>query len=107
MEEYYQENSDYFENILGQITIYIDQNTGELCFACDWKDQETGAASIGEMLYSLKYDNLTDKIIIALREQCVNDNRLQEFNLIQSYITKKYELQKKDSDLVVRPREAK
>jgi hypothetical protein len=107
MEEYSQENLEYFERILGQITIYIDEQTSELCFACDWKDQETGVASVAEILYQLKYDNLSDKILLALKEQCVNDNRLDDFNLIQAYISKKRQNMKTSSDLVVSPREIK
>lgn len=107
MEEYYQENSDYFDRILGQITIYIDEQTGELCFACDWKDKENGIISISEILYQLKYDSLVEKIILALQQQCVNDNRIDDFNLIQAYISKKYQGTKVNSDLVVNPREIK
>lgn len=105
MEEYYQENSEFFDKILAQITIYVDADTGEICFGCDWRDDDTGILSISSIMYKLKHEDLVDKIIAALNQQCVKDNRLDDINKINSIIDAQIQKEKQDNDLVVRPRD--
>lgn len=109
MKEYYQENEEYFDpnDILSQITIYVDRKSGNMSFACDWRDGDSGIIAIAETLFQLKYDELCDKILQELYKQCVNIGRPEDYMVIYNYIVTKKINSRSDNDPLVRPRDIK
>lgn len=109
MNEFSQENEEYFNesDILSQITIYVDAKTGNMSFACDWRDGENGIMAIAETLFQLKYDDLCDKILQELYKQCVNIGRPEDYLIIFNYILNKNALNKLEHEPLVRPRDIK
>ena len=90
MEEQYKDSLDHFEDgeIPAIISLYINPDTKDLSFACDWLDGDQNLHYVGEILFQLKYANLTDKIIEKLSMQCVIEDRIEDFDKISNYIKK-------------------
>lgn len=108
MEEYSQENLQPFDiDIISQLSIYIDSESKQLMFACDWKDNELGILSAAEILAQLRGCELFDKILNNLLQQCVLQNRLEDFNKIKTYIDNYYLNNSQYNQIVVRPRDTR
>lgn len=109
MSEFSQENEEYFDvsSILSQITIYVDAKTGDMSFACDWRNGDDGIMAISETLFQLKYDDLCDKILQELYKQCVNIGRPEDYLVIYNYILHKNSINKSENEPLVRPRDTK
>lgn len=107
MEEYYQQDLEPSEpNIISQLSIYIDGNSKQLMFACDWQDTDGGVLCISEILSQLNGCALFDKILENLLQQCVLQNRLDDFNRIKARIDNS-RLKASANELVIRPRDAR
>tara|TARA_Y100000385_G_C13016099_1_gene603916 strand:+ start:315 stop:650 length:336 start_codon:yes stop_codon:yes gene_type:complete len=107
MEEQYKDSLDHFEGdeIPAIISLYINPDTEDLSFACDWLDDDKSVYYVGEMLFQLKYVDLVDKIIEKLYEQCVIEDRLDSFNKITSIIKQRKEQAVKKENIAVSPRD--
>ena len=107
MEEQYKDSLDHFEDgeIPAIISLYINPDTKDLSFACDWLDDDQNLHYVGEILFQLKYANLTDKIIEKLSMQCVIEDRIEDFDKISNYIKKRREETSKKLNIAVSPRD--
>lgn len=108
MEEHYNENSEdssFVNKIPAHISVYVNPETMELVFSCDWIDKEENLYFISEMLYQLKHKDLVDKMLENIYKQCVFNNRLEDFNKIKQEIDRKVQLSKDKDCVVVSPRD--
>lgn len=108
MEKFYRENSedsDYIDRIPAHLALYINPDTLEMIFSCDWIDSDDDIHHMSEIFYQLKYGNLVDKILHNLYEQCVIDNRLNDFEKIKTIIESKVKKNKNNDQAVISPRE--
>jgi hypothetical protein len=108
MEEYYNKNSDdsnFADKIPAHMSVYVNPETMELVFSCDWIDEEENLYFVSEILYQLKYKDLVDKMLENIYKQCVFNNRLEDFNKIKEDIDRKVKLSKGKDELVVSPRD--
>jgi hypothetical protein len=93
------------------LSIYFNENSDDLMFSCDWQDDDFSMNLIAEILYSLKYSGLVDKICNHIYQQCVENDRLEDFQKIDAYIKnakKSYSEaepsnKKEDNEVVIRP----
>ena len=62
-----QEEEQFFDenDILAQISVYVDGQIDDLMFACDWTDEEKSLSYVGEIFFQLKYGNLLDKMLFT------------------------------------------
>lgn len=109
MEEFYQENSEYSKlDVLAQLSLYIDKDNKELMFVCDWDTSTDGIKCISEIIFELKYGDIIERILQHLYSQCVENNRLTEFNDIKNALAQLHkEKISSNNTIVVRPRDIK
>ena len=112
MEESSKEEEQFSEENLSleaNFCIYVTKENDDLMFSCDWTDNEYSAGYIGEILYSLKYANLIDKIYSDIQRQCVENDRMEDFLKIKSYIEARKSNTENDefNQVVMRPRDIK
>jgi len=108
MEEHYSKNSDdssFADKIPAHMSVYVNPETMELVFSCDWIDKEENLYFVSEILYQLKYKDLVDKMLENIYKQCVFNDRLEDFNKIKEDIDRKVQLSKGKDQLVVSPRD--
>lgn len=107
MEEQYNDYIDHFDSdeIPAVMSLYINPETKDLSFACDWLDNNKSMCYIGEMLFQLKYSNLVDKIIENLQKQCVSEDRIENFNTIIKYINKRKQESATKESVAISPRD--
>lgn len=104
MEERSQENLQPFDvDIKSQLSIYIDGELNQLMFACDWQDNEIGIMSAVEILGKLRGCELFEKILNSILQQCVLQNRLDDFNQIKEYLDT-FNHTGINNEIVMRPR---
>tara|TARA_B100001113_G_C21104250_1_gene620103 strand:+ start:1379 stop:1702 length:324 start_codon:yes stop_codon:yes gene_type:complete len=102
-----QEEEQFFDenDILAQISVYVDGQIDDLMFACDWTDEEKSLSYVGEIFFQLKYGNLLDKMLTQLKSQCVEKDRQNDFEKILAHIQAKKLKLVKDDSIVVSPRD--
>lgn len=108
MEEYYKNNSedsDFANKVPAHLSIYVNPETLELVFSCDWIDSEENLYYLAEIFFQLKHKDLVDKMIENLHTQCVLDDRTEDYNKIKNEIDRKARLLKNKNDIVVSPRD--
>ena len=108
MEEHYNENledSSFADKIPAHMSVYVNPETMELVFSCDWIDKEENLYFVSEILYQLKYKDLVDKMLENIYKQCVFNDRLEDFNKIKEEIDRKVQLLKGKDQIVVSPRD--
>jgi|694.fasta_scaffold00240_61 hypothetical protein len=109
MEEFYQENSEYSKlDVLAQLSLYIEKETNELMFVCDWDNTQDGVKYISQIIFELKYGDILERILQHLYSQCVENNRLDEFNEIKNNLSQLHKNKiSSNNSIVVRPRDIK
>lgn len=102
--------ADIGTDFQANLSIYFNENSDDLMFSCDWQDDDFSMNLIAEILYSLKYSGLVDKIYNHIYQQCVENDRLEDFQKIDAYIKnakKSYgeaePSNKKEDNVVIRP----
>jgi hypothetical protein len=102
MKNYLPSESDQDSLTRAQLLIYVDQD-GKIAFGSDWEDTELGIDAIASMFFSLKHEDLIEKILTVLYKQCVVEERVDVFNQILNSIHSKI-LNNTDKNItVVRP----
>ena len=84
---FYQENP-YSSNdeLIEQLTININKNE-EFGYTCDWDSNDKGIKAISSIFYGIAYDDLMEKILKQLRQQCVLQGNEEDFLSIVDSIT--------------------
>ena len=103
--------ADTDTNFQANLSIYFSENSDDLMFSCDWQDDDFSMNFIGEILYSLKYSGLVDKIHNHIYQQCVENDRLEDFQKIDAYIKhakqshgeEEASNKKENNEVVIRP----
>tara|TARA_B100001094_G_scaffold324830_1_gene378064 strand:- start:969 stop:1328 length:360 start_codon:yes stop_codon:yes gene_type:complete len=78
-------NSSYQEDpysskdeLIAQLTININKNE-EFGYTCDWDSTDKGIEAISSIFYGIAYDDLMEKILKELKEQCVLEDNEEDF----------------------------
>ena len=66
------------EDLLAQLTITISRD-GEFGYTCDWDPTDSGTGALASIFYGIGYDDLIEKILNELREQCVLEGNEKDF----------------------------
>ena len=66
------------EDLLAQLKITISKD-GEFGYACDWDSTDKGTGALASIFYGIAYDDLIEKILNGLREQCVLEGNEEDF----------------------------
>ena len=86
MKNYYQEEDDHSEKeCIAQLTIRISKDE-EVTFGCNWESDEQGIQAVAGIFYGMAYDNLAERILNHLKEQCVLEDAGEEFMTIMQSI---------------------
>ena len=86
MKNYYQEEDDHSEKeCIAQLTIRISKDE-EVTFSCNWESDEQGIQAVAGIFYGMAYDNLAERILNHLKEQCVLEDTSEEFITIMQSI---------------------
>tara|TARA_Y100000296_G_C5179860_1_gene263096 strand:- start:20178 stop:20528 length:351 start_codon:yes stop_codon:yes gene_type:complete len=71
---------------ISQLTVYTGVN-GDIFFGCQWDTSPEAIQSIANIFYQLIHENLLTEILRDLKDQCVMENREQEFDMIIAHMT--------------------
>ena len=82
---YQQEPHNFDDESIAQLVININQNE-EFSYSCDWDMTDRGIKAISSIFYGIAYDDLMEKILKQLKEQCVLEGNEEGFLQIVSYI---------------------
>ena len=86
MKKYYQEEDEHSEEeCIAQLTIRVSKDE-EMTFGCNWESDEKGIQAIAGIFYGMAYDNLAERILNHLKEQCVLEDAGEEFMTIMQSI---------------------
>jgi hypothetical protein len=79
MNHLYQEDPlNSSEDMLAQLTITISRDE-EFGYTCDWDSTDKGTSALASIFYGIAYDDLIEKILNGLREQCVLEGNEEDF----------------------------
>ena len=86
MKKYYQEEDEHSEEeCIAQLTIRVSKDE-EVTFGCNWESDEQGIQAVAGIFYGMAYDNLAERILNHLKEQCVLEDSDEEFTTIMQSI---------------------
>lgn len=106
MEKYYQQDQDPDSSgldILAQLSIYVDSHNKAISFACDWVDSDEGIDYISEIFNRLKNEDLIDKVLDGLYQQCVLSKNLDGYNAIVNKISHKIQSKSQQNEALIKP----
>lgn len=89
--------------ILAQLSLYADSENKTISFACDWINNEEGIDYIANIIYSLKYGNLLDKVLSGLHRQCVLNDNVEDYNKIINKVNEIAQENKKPNEVIIKP----
>ena len=70
---------------ISQLTVYTGSN-GDIFFGCQWDTGPEARQSIATIFYQLIHEDLLTDILKDLKDQCVLEDREQEFDMIISHM---------------------
>ena len=74
---------------ISQLTVYTGSN-GDIFFGCQWDTGPEAIQSIATIFYQLIHEDLLTDILKDLKDQCVLEDREQEFDMIISHSSGSY-----------------
>ncbi|MEN8846436.1 MAG: hypothetical protein ABF261_09195 [Candidatus Arcticimaribacter sp.] len=66
------------DELIAKLTININKNE-EFGYTCNWDSTDKGIKAISSIFYGIAYDDLMEKILRELKEQCVLEGNEEDF----------------------------